>query len=134
MIPKYAFRVIVTSKLGERLQRQSHNYETLPGGDGLSRDRPPQACGDAGRACDGARRNNPERRERARWSPLGERRLTGKPPAPFFGGLSHVSQTVSHCIATPYFVGISGVPPISPASLAVARAPRAATVLRRRAA
>jgi hypothetical protein len=31
MIPKYAYRVIVSKKLGESLTLESHNYETLPG-------------------------------------------------------------------------------------------------------
>jgi len=31
MIPKYAYRVIVSKKLGESLNLETHNFETLPG-------------------------------------------------------------------------------------------------------
>lgn len=30
-IPKYAYRVVVWSRLGTKLTTESHNYETLPG-------------------------------------------------------------------------------------------------------
>ena len=30
-VPKYAYRVIVSKRLGENLTSESHNYETLPG-------------------------------------------------------------------------------------------------------
>jgi len=30
-VPKYAYRVIVSKRLGTNLTSESHNYETLPG-------------------------------------------------------------------------------------------------------
>lgn len=30
-VPKYAYRVIVSKRLGEKITLESHNYETLPG-------------------------------------------------------------------------------------------------------
>jgi hypothetical protein len=30
-VPKYAYRVVVSKRLGQNISRESHNYETLPG-------------------------------------------------------------------------------------------------------
>jgi hypothetical protein len=92
MVPKYCYKVIVTSRLGERLQQQSHNYETLPGA---------MACREVALRKAAVTRVEvamildetvQERRERTGRKPLGERGLTRATRS-----LSSVPNPVPNC-------------------------------------